>query len=320
MILRYLVMLLAFGPAVAVAQKQILFYDPVAALAYAKKWCEGGNACKSGKDGQFQSDNDTDCTHFMAHVLHAGGVKVPGVGASCKTGLTIRAVELGEWFEKASKTYANVRVISGWRLTQAGDFAFAKDFVFRPWQMRVGENYRHAMMLAAPATEESAEVYSHTANKCGLPTAHFDTGKGVFYRIDPSPLDGTWVTDDIDGRFQLVISGPSVEWTEKRKPGDGETFSIQAKFIERTPGDYVLERPNDDRVLRSLGFADTTLLSRVIAAKPEASTLTLRWDGTAATVDWRGLSVRKNADGTFKELMQPSMAKAKTFRLKKTSK
>jgi hypothetical protein len=173
------------------------------------------------------------------------------------------------------------------------------------------------MMLAAAATADHAEVYSHTANKCGQPTAYFDTSKGVFYRIDPSPLDGTWVTDDGEGRFQLVVSGASVEWTEKRKPGDGETLVVQTQFVERAPGDYVLERANDDRVLRCLGFADKGLRDRIVAARPESSTLTMRWDGASARVDWRGLSVRKNPDNSFKEVVQPSAAKVKSFGLKK---
>jgi hypothetical protein len=226
-------------------------------------------------------------------------------------------IELGEWFEKAAAGSANVKQIPGWQDTQAGDFAFSKEVRILPWDLFVGETYRHAMMLAKTATEDSAEVYSHTASRCGQATAHFETVKGAYFRIEPSPLDGSWVSADADGRFQLKITGNKVEWKENRKQGEGTMFSRSATFQETKSFEYSLSRTNDDATLQNLGFADAGLRQSIIAANPEPSTLTITWDGSTCSGVWRGLAVRKKPNGKFDGIVQPSSSKGTIFKFRK---
>src|SRR6266566_3723633 len=93
----YLGMLLSAGTAMAVeATHEILFMDSAPFQKYLADWCDEGNDCTSGTEGRF-SGSQSDCAHFVAHALLAGGVKVPGTEVSCAKGLLVRAIELRHW-------------------------------------------------------------------------------------------------------------------------------------------------------------------------------------------------------------------------------
>lgn len=296
----------------AAAPSRIVFYDSVAALQYAKDWCRGGNACTSGTNGQFKTDNNTDCTHFMAHVLAAGGVEVPGIGAKCDKKLVVRVAELGKWLEDATKTYANVKKVADWQQTKAGDLAFATGFTFHGWDLSVN-GYQHAMLLVETAKADGALVYAHSTNKCGEATGKFAGKDGTYFRIDPSPLDGVWLSADDAHRFKLKISGRTVEWTENRKSGDGKTFVRQAKLEEKEPGHYRLERQNDDDALQSLGFSAPALRAAILQKSPLPSHLTLTLRDGKLSGDWAGLLIRKDKNGALEAVVQPGAGKVMTY-------
>ncbi len=161
-------------------EKPRLPYDSVKALAYAVKYCQGGNACSTGEYGSFANPGtllanltSTDCAHFMAHVLYAGGPKAGGVAIASESGLTIRYVELKAWFQRASSKYANVSLITSWTEAKQGDYCF------------LGE-YRHVVLLADVPRKDGAKVYGHSVPRCG-DAAKFKIPISTIYRIEDYP-------------------------------------------------------------------------------------------------------------------------------------
>lgn len=59
------------------------------AIKYAGDWCKGGNECPDGQlrppaissDFPYIAIRNTDCAHFVGHILNAGGVKISGTTA-----------------------------------------------------------------------------------------------------------------------------------------------------------------------------------------------------------------------------------------------
>jgi hypothetical protein len=146
------------------------------AFAYAEKWCGAGNDCPAG---QYNDRNNTDCTHFISHVLKAGGVSVTGSEAKCDSGLCIRVRELAVWFSNGTAKYSNVKKLNGWRDAKRGDFCFLQATLFG---LNLGQKY-HVMLLAEASRANGAKVYGHENNRCGEFT-EFDVDDCVYYRIE----------------------------------------------------------------------------------------------------------------------------------------
>jgi hypothetical protein len=152
-------------------------YNSEKAFAYAAKFCSAGNECTTGEYNSFSNPitllanpTSTDCTHFMSHVLQAGGVTVKGSKASCESGLAIRVVELKTWFRQAAKKYSNVREIASWEDAQKGDYCFLGDV-------------DHVVLLASQPKSDRAGIYAHANNRCG-DEVKFNLAICTFFRIE----------------------------------------------------------------------------------------------------------------------------------------
>lgn len=156
-------------------------YRPADAMAFARQFC--AKPCPCGDD--FSGPNAGDCTHFIAHVLYAGGVTLNGGYLSrCKAGLTTWAPTLMEKMEKAAATYSNVYVVPPHAL-QAGDFGVFRNPQGQPW---------HALMLASglanplhPGGQYRALTLQHSGYRCGKDWVEADFLNGRWYRIVVGP-------------------------------------------------------------------------------------------------------------------------------------
>jgi hypothetical protein len=284
-------------------QSKVLVYDEKKAFAYAEKWCTEGNDCPNG---QYNDPNNTDCTHFMAHILNAGSVKISGAGASCDSGLCVRVKEMAAWFSNASKDYQNVEQFDDWKKAKRGDLCFLKATVLG---LSLGSK-NHVMLLADKPTEAGAKVFAHQNNHCGEFTT-FDVDKCVFYRIKKF-WDGSWTSTDPEKRFHLIIQGDSVDWTELRAGGKTLTKKVTLK-PEGTSGQFRISRINDEEVLLFLDFPDARLRAAILAQRPEASFIVLKSDGEKIQGQWHGLLVRKKPKGELDSIVQPSAMPAKIY-------
>ena len=154
-----------------------LSYDSRKAFDYARQWCKGGNDCTSG---QYNDSSNTDCTHFISHVLKAGGVIVKGTDrAKCNSGLCIRVKDLAIWFSVVPTRHQNVKRLSGWRDARKGDFCFQRATILG---LNL-TNKHHIMLLADSPKENGANVFGHQNNRCGE-FIEFDVPNCVYYRIE----------------------------------------------------------------------------------------------------------------------------------------
>jgi hypothetical protein len=147
---------------------KILPYDSTKVIAYAQRYCSGGNDCP---DAQFP----LDCTHFMCHCLAATDVAVTNPSASCQKGLCIRVNDLAAAFDNATSHFGNVKRISSHAETRRGDFCFIPTWF--------GLSKEHVMLLASTANSSGAPVYAHTNNRCGT-TVPFEGAGCAYYRIE----------------------------------------------------------------------------------------------------------------------------------------
>ena len=132
-------------------------YDNHKAITYAKTWCsKASNACGVHLEG----DNRSDCAHFLAHCLAAGGITIkdPSTGL-CPHGLAVRNVDLVAGLKALGQAYENVFPIP---LNDAivGDVGFLK--IERP---------RHAFMVCEPWNSygnplSTPKVYAHSSARC----------------------------------------------------------------------------------------------------------------------------------------------------------
>ena len=134
-------------------------YDNGKAITYAKKYCGAqDNSC-----GVFLNEKGrTDCAHFIAHCLAAGGLLVNNddLGTEfCKHGLAVRNTTLVAQLDAWSAKYENIRKIS---LSDAivGDVGFLR--IERP---------RHAFMVCEVWNQFSSpfgapKVWAHSTARC----------------------------------------------------------------------------------------------------------------------------------------------------------
>ncbi|MEP2980441.1 MAG: amidase domain-containing protein [Lentilitoribacter sp.] len=134
-------------------------YANIAAISYAKKYCgEENNSCGVYLKGE----NKSDCAHFLAHCLAAGGIKIlnknPGT-AFCKHGLAVRNTDIEAELKQLEKQFDNVKAI-GLSDAIVGDIGFLQ--LERP---------RHAFMVCEvwnPYTDpfSTPKVWAHSSSRC----------------------------------------------------------------------------------------------------------------------------------------------------------
>jgi hypothetical protein len=307
------IIILLIGTIVGAATK--INYDSEKAIEYAKQWCKDGNNCP---DGQFQQPDGTDCTHFISHVLKAGGADPSGPDQKCSSNLIIRVNDLDFWFKSASELFGNVETIKDWKSAQPGDFVFQRKAIYDPnYYLRPGDK-SHVMMLAGTPTSTGAIVYGHQKNRCANEFVEFDVTDCNYYRIQDTTRNGKWISSDIDKRFTLEIDGLKCTFTERRSSGQTLTRQLQAIKIDNNR--LKIERINDEAVLIFLEFSDPALRAAILSKKPDPSFLiiTKKNDGNLQ-FQWNGLLVRKNPNNTLKEVVQPSQVTPKFYDASKQS-
>lgn len=134
-------------------------YDNWKAITYAKKYCDKkDNECGD----YYDQPGKTDCAHFIAHCLNAGGIAIKpphGSDTTCPMGLAMRNTDLMAALKKMAAAYDNVTELP---MGDAiiGDVGFLSNLL-RP---------SHAFMLCEPADLRDplkpAKVWAHTAPKC----------------------------------------------------------------------------------------------------------------------------------------------------------
>lgn len=133
-------------------------YNNVSAYSYAKKYCgKEENSC-----GVFlKGNNKSDCAHFLAHCLDAGGVRIKNTNsgtAFCPHGLAVRNTDIEAELKRLAAKYDNIHEID---LSDAivGDVGFLQ--AHRPW---------HAFMVCEPWDGSSPfatpKVWAHSSARC----------------------------------------------------------------------------------------------------------------------------------------------------------
>lgn len=290
----------------------LLLYNPSLARAYAVKYCQAGNDCP---DGQFSGVAggvvNTDCTHFMSHVLKSGGVIVPGDGlAQCQSGLCYRVLDMEKWFAEATTRYGNVKRIQ-WVESRDGDIVFLDGFRWRD----LSYDIKHVVMAAGPVAQDGGMIFGHSNERCGNERIDYDPDtKGHFYRIESA--DGQWTSTDGAKRFSLTISGAGAIKVSEQRTAGGPAPARSLTGAIQPDGTLLLSRPVDDEILK-LDFPSATLRAAILAHNPPASTLRLRYVGGAIQATWTGLLVRKKPDSSFQEIVPTAQVPSKEFTFSK---
>jgi hypothetical protein len=133
-------------------------YDNWKAITYAKNYCgKEDNSCKVFLKGE----NKSDCAHFIAHCLAAGGIVIKNDDqgtAFCPHGLAVRNTVLVTELRKLDTQFENVTEIG---LTDGivGDVGFLD--ILKPY---------HAFMVCEPfdlsKPLEPPKVYAHSSSRC----------------------------------------------------------------------------------------------------------------------------------------------------------
>lgn len=155
----------ADGPA---TRSNILPFAKEFALSFAHQYAK--QDCPCGQD--YAGPDAGDCTHFLSHVLRAGGLAIQGSRHMCPWQCITWAPDALAAFVDACGTFDNIRPV-GPGVTRRGDFGF----------LRHGEVPWHAFVLGGPVHGNSAPVYSHSNYRDNeVVTADFQTA--AFFRID----------------------------------------------------------------------------------------------------------------------------------------
>ena len=153
-------------------------YNNWRAISFARTWCgQMTNACGVYLQGGARSD----CAHFIAHCLDAGGITIRNPDASndlCPQHLAIRNTDIVARLKELDRLYTNVTEIG---LTDAiiGDYGFL-DRPDRPY---------HAFMICEPVDlsimpPPAVKVYAHSTNRCCEPmSAQWKQWFSTLFRI-----------------------------------------------------------------------------------------------------------------------------------------
>lgn len=133
------------------------------AIAYARQYSAiNDNSC--GIYNNNPAANLSDCAHFIAHCLKAGGIVVKAAQPNtsiCADGLSYRVSELTTALKELDELYSNIKSI-GIKDAIVGDLGFFKIPSVRP---------THVFMICAPAMNTNdVTIYAHTTNRnCSKP-------------------------------------------------------------------------------------------------------------------------------------------------------
>lgn len=119
----------------------------------------------------------------------------------------------------------------------------------------------------------------------------------------PGPR-GKWESPAPEKRFAFEIIGNTLKWTEKNVGG---TVTREVPITETAEGIFRVERPNDDEILTMLGFSSAALRAQIRAAGAQSSFINFKFDGKDIQAEWNGLVVRKKANGTLDQVVQPGV-------------
>jgi len=133
-------------------------YQNMQAVKYAKAYCsQNNNECGVYLSGS----NLSDCAHFLAHCLQAGGITIKKSAAEdplCPHGLTTRNTVLVDALRALAAKYDNVKEIDLGE-TILGDVGFLK--IERP---------RHAFLVSKPGPLPGGFnvpfVWAHSSSRC----------------------------------------------------------------------------------------------------------------------------------------------------------
>ncbi len=131
-------------------------YDNWKAITYAKNYCgTKQNSCGAYLEGE----NKSDCAHFIAHALAAGGIVVKDPNTTlCSHGLAVRNTVIVDELRKLAGQFENVKEI-GLIDGIVGDIGFLDHL--RPY---------HAFMVCEPfglgEPTDAPKVYAHAASRC----------------------------------------------------------------------------------------------------------------------------------------------------------
>jgi len=133
-------------------------YKNFEAVKYAKNWCsKKDNSCGV----YFEGTNKSDCAHYLAHALAAGGIIIknpdPASRHWCPDQLAIRNTDIVARLKQLAEQYENIFEID---LSDAivGDVGFLK--TIRP---------SHAFMVCTPWDGRiltTPKVYAHSRSRC----------------------------------------------------------------------------------------------------------------------------------------------------------
>ena len=150
------------GQKVQFFQKEVIFsnhkYDNTKAISYAKLYAlKNDNSC--GKYFNDPTKKLSDCAHFIAHCLNAGGIKIKNSDPNlqiCPDGLSVRVTEIIDSLRKLANEYDNIKEID-FSDAIVGDYGFLRTFLIRP---------SHAFMICESAVEKKDfKVFGHTTNR-----------------------------------------------------------------------------------------------------------------------------------------------------------
>lgn len=138
-------------------------YNNGKAIKYAKDFCDKeNNSCGVYLTG----GNKSDCAHFIAHCLAAGGIRVANPDATnrlCPDGLAVRNVDIEAELRRLAGLYSNVREQNLVWDAIVGDIGFLR--VERP---------RHAFMVCEPVNTgltppPAVKAWAHSSKRCCEP-------------------------------------------------------------------------------------------------------------------------------------------------------
>lgn len=153
-------------------------YSNARAIEYAKLFSyQNSNSC--GK--YFDQPNKTDCSHFIAHCLKAGGIIIKHPesdpnGEFCPEKLAVRAQDLIKGLRKLDQQYENVTEMDFSDIPVVGDYGFLDNIT-----------YDHAFMICKPSTtKKDITVWAHYTNRnCEkMDVGWFDNFETAFNMVD----------------------------------------------------------------------------------------------------------------------------------------
>lgn len=133
-------------------KKKYLAYSNHSAIQLAARYCKK----KDNPCGQhFSGDQRSDCAHFLAHCLQAGGITIKSSESECPHGLSTRVKEIISAL--SSLKAANIKRVA-YKDAVLGSPAFHNS-IDRP---------RHAVMIAKVGKENDlTSFYAHSEGRCG---------------------------------------------------------------------------------------------------------------------------------------------------------